>query len=99
MEANASSLTALGRLWVIEMGRWREKNAERARDSLGKFCVLGTDGRAASVVRPVDSLERLFRFSEVDEDLVDCAGRERLAGMFLGSLSGLEGFDDEYLLW
>lgn len=67
--------------------------------SLGKFCVLGTDGRAADAVRPAGSLERLFRFSEVDEDLVDCAGRERLDGIFSGSLSGLEGFDDEYLLW
>lgn len=99
MEAKASSVTALGRLWVIEMGRWSEKKAERARDSLGKFCVLGTDGRAADAVRPAGSLERLFRFSEVDEDLVDCAGRERLDGIFSGSLSGLEGFDDEYLLW
>jgi hypothetical protein len=31
MAAKASSETVLGKVWVTEMGRWREKKVERPR--------------------------------------------------------------------
>lgn len=36
IEANASSLIVLGRLWVMEMGRCWEKKLDRARAVEGK---------------------------------------------------------------
>lgn len=100
MAAKASSVTTLGRLWVMEMGRCCEKKVERARLSTGRCCVEGTLGSFCTEGREASCLALRLRLNEdeefeEEEEEVEFDGVDGTPGRAFEPLSGLEGFDDE----
>jgi len=73
--------------------------------SNGRCCVLGTLGSFwvadcwSFGFRPRFSPDDFADWLDDAEDDDDDAGTDWPAGMSLGPLSGLDGLDDEHLLW